>query len=123
MSRWAVALPWALAVVVAWGFVAGGAVDNFYIENTSEAVRQGADGQRQAALASVVLVVLAGLVPFLRSRFPAAGAGLVGGGAVLVLVTSQSEIVLATGLLSALPVGLGVLLALVPAPSGETMRA
>ena len=115
--RWALAVTWSLAVVVAWCFVAAGALDNFFIENTSEALREAADGQRQAAVAAVALGALAGGVPFLGTRFPRASAGLVGGAALVVLVTSGSEVVLATGLLSALPVGLGVLLALVPEAS------
>jgi hypothetical protein len=115
VKRWVVALAWALAVVVAWGFVADGAADNLYIENTDDAVREARHGQAQAGLAAMALGALAACVPFLGSRFPRAGTWLVGGGAAVVLVTSGSELVLVTGLVSALPVGLGVLLALIPA--------
>ena len=107
---------WALAVVVAWCFVADGAGKSFYIEGTEDALREARSGQAEAAVAAAVLLALG--VRALRAcgRFRLASAWLVGGSAGLVLITSGSEVVLFTGLLSALPVGVGALLGLFPAP-------
>jgi hypothetical protein len=104
-------------VGVVWLVLANGAGDNFVIENTSEATARAEAGQQHAAVAAVVLAALGGLVPLLGSRFPRAAVGLVVGSGLVVLLTSGSGIVLVTGLLSAVPVGAGVLLALVPAGS------
>jgi hypothetical protein len=115
MTRWWGKAGWVLAVAFAWSFVAGGAADNFVIENTQDAVAAAEGGQQRAAVAAVVLAGIGALVPLLDSRFSRAALGLVVGSAVLVLLTSGSELVLVTGLLSALPLTVGVVLALVPA--------
>jgi hypothetical protein len=108
---------WALGVVVVWCFVADGAAKNFFIENTEDALREARSGQGEAAAAAAVLLALGVLALRVTGRFRRAAAALVGGGAAIVLVTSGSEVVLLTGLLSGLPVGLGVLLGLFPAVS------
>jgi hypothetical protein len=115
-APWIVKAGWALLVVTTWGFVADGAAKNFVIENTDVAVRESRQGQSEAAVAALVLGVLALVVLRLGSRFPRTCLGLMGGSALVVLLTSGSELVLLTGLLSAVPVGVGVVLALVPAP-------
>jgi hypothetical protein len=104
-------------VVVTWAFVADGAADSFFIENTDEALRRAEAGQAEAGVAALVLLVLGACAMRLASRFRRAAAWLVTGAAAVVLLTSQSEAVLVTGLLSALPVGLGALLGVVPAAS------
>lgn len=106
---------WVLGVVVAWCFVADGAGKNFFIENTADALREAQTGQGEAAVAAAVLLALGVLVLRVGGRFRLAAAWLVGGSAGLVLLTSGSEVVLFTGLLSALPIGLGALLGLIPA--------
>jgi hypothetical protein len=99
---------------VTWCFVAAGAGKNFFIENTDDALREAHSGQVEAAIASAVLLGLGLLALRVGGRFRRAAAWLVGGAAAAVLVTSGSEVVLFTGLLSALPVGLGALLGLFP---------
>ena len=115
-APWIVKTGWALLVVITWGFIADGAGKNFVIENTGVAVRESHRGQAEAAVAALVLGLLALVALRLGSRFPRTSLGLIGGSALVVLLTSGSELVLVSGLLSAVPVGLGVVLALVPAP-------
>lgn len=122
MTRWWGKAGWVLAAGFAWSFVAGGAADNFFIENTQDAVAAAEAGQQRAAVAAVALVGIGALVPLLGSRFTRSALGLVVGAAALVLITSGSELVLVTGLLSVVPLATGVVLALVPARDGELDR-
>ena len=115
LPSWVPRLGWAAAVGVVWCFVAAGAGKNFVIENTEDAVREAHSGQLEAGVAALLLLGLGVLALRIGSRFRVAAAWLVGGAAAGVLVTSGSEVVLFTGLLSALPVGLGALLGLFPA--------
>ena len=117
LPRWVPRVGCAAAVGVAWVFVADGAGKNFYIEGTEEALREARSGQAEAAIASAVLLALGVLALRVSGRFRLAAAWLVGGSAGLVLLTSGSDAVLFTGLLSAVPVGLGGLLGLFPAAS------
>ena len=116
LPKWVLRVGWALAVVVAWCFVADGAAKNFFIENTDDALREARSGQAEAAVAAAALLAMGVLVLRVGGRFRRAAAWLVGGGAAVVLMTSGSEVVLFSGLLSALPVGLGALLGILPSP-------
>ena len=114
MRGWGLRLGWGLLVLVGYALVASGAGDNFFIEGTEDALRTAHRGQERAGLAALLLLPI-GLAAFaLPTRFPRAAGLLVAVPAALVLLTSQSEAVLFTGLLAALPVGLGLLLGLVP---------
>ena len=121
MTRvWAKAV-WVAAVAASWSLVAVGAVDNFFIEGTSSALAQARVGQHRAAAGALLLLSLGIAVPLMRPRFWRTATALVVGSAVVVLLTSTSDAVLFTGLLSGVPVLLGVVLALVP-ERGATME-
>ena len=114
MRGWGLRLVWALLVLVVYSVVASGAGDNLFIEGTEDALRTAHRGQVRAGLAALLLLPI-GLAGFaLPSRFPRAAGLLVAVPAALVLLTSQSEVVLFTGVLAAVPVGLGLVLGLVP---------